>query len=258
MRLNRVLASALLGTAMASALAAQAPDPLTLAESVRGEIRVGWLSSDRTRVEAALKTADRATVLYPKDALLHHYLGYAVYRHLQLQPPPLDEPRRALLVRGLEALAAANRLTPMAESHILRWSLMAQTITDAGSAMGVLGPMQEELAKAMRLGKDNPRVWLVNGAGTFFTPEMWGGGAQASLEQLKKAEALYAGDRPGKAMPDWGRAETHAWLGIVHQRLGHAEESRRAYQEALRLEPGFLWVKDVLLPGLEKGIQPFP
>jgi len=110
----------------------------------------------------------------------------------------------------------------------------------------------------MRIGKENPRVWLVNGIGSLFTPAQWGGGSETALGQLTKAETLFKSDHPAKAMPDWGRAETYAWLGITHQKLGHKEESRLAYQEALRLEPGFVWVKEVLLPGLEKGVMPFP
>jgi tetratricopeptide (TPR) repeat protein len=233
------------------------PDPLTLAENLRGEIQAGWLAGDRPRLEAARKLADRATVLYPKNALLQHYLGYAAYRSVQL-PETSDEAKKALLVQGLSALATANQLEPMAESYILRWAMMAETITDAGSAMAVVGAMQEELAQAMRLGKENPRVWLVDGVGSFFTPPMWGGGPETALQHLTKAEALFKTDHPGKAMPDWGRAEVYAWLGVMHQKLGHTDESRRAYQEALRIEPGLLWVKDGLLPGLEKGIQPFP
>jgi len=260
MRTTTLLTTALLLLAAARPARAQgSPDPLTLAETIRGEIQAGWLAGDGPRLQAALKLADRATVLYPKEALLHHYLGYAVYRTIELPKIALSpEARDALLTQGLDALATANKLTPMAESYILRWSLLAQTITDAGSAMAVVGAMQDELAQATRLGKDNPRVSLVNGIGTFFTPPMWGGGPEAALAHLITAEALFKNDHPGKGMPDWGRAETYAWIGVMQQKLGHVDESRRAYQEALRLEPGFVWVRDNLLPGLEKGIQPFP
>lgn len=259
MRATQFFTTALLTLAATRSLSAQgAPDPLTLAETLRGEIQAGWLAADRFRLEAALKLADRATVLYPKDALLHHYLGYAAYRLVELPGGMTEETKKGFLNQGLEALATANKLSPMADSYILRWALMGQTITDAGSAMAVVTPMQQELAQAMRLGKDNPRVSLVNGVGTFFTPPMWGGGPDAALTLLTRAAELFKNDHPGKGMPDWGRAETQAWLGVVHQKLGHGEDSRRAYQEALRLEPGFVWVRDRLLPGLEKGIQPFP
>jgi tetratricopeptide (TPR) repeat protein len=236
-----------------------APDPVRLAETIRADIHSGWLTADRAKLETALRLADRGIVLFPKNALLQHYKGYAVYRIVQLPQIGLSESSRtALLTQGLEALAAANRLTPMAETYILRRALMAQSITDAGSGMAMVNPMQEELAQAMRIGKENPRLWLVNGIGSFFTPAQWGGGPEIALEHLTKAETLFKTDRPGKAMPDWGRAETYAWLGIVHQKLGHKEESKLAYQEALRLEPGFGWVRDTLLPGLERGVMPFP
>jgi tetratricopeptide (TPR) repeat protein len=237
----------------------QEPDPLKLAETLRADIQAGWLTGDRAKLESALRLADRATVLFPREALLHHYKGYAVYRIVQLPQLGLSEAAKtSLLTQGLDALAAANRLTPMPESYVLRRALMGQSITDAGSGMAMAQPMEEQLAQAMRTGKENPRVWLVNGVGSFFTPAQWGGGPEAALEQLNRAEAYFKSDRPGKGMPDWGRAETYAWLGIVHQKLGHKEESRRAYQEALRLEPGFVWVKEALLPGLEKGVMPFP
>lgn len=249
----------LLSVAAAGPLRAQAPSPLVLADSLRKEIDRAWLAGDRPRLDAALRLAGRATVIYPKEALPHHYEGYAVYRLFQMSnTAPFDGNKTELITRGLDALGAANQITPMAESYILRWSLMAQTITDAGSAMAVVGPMQEELAQAMRLGKENPRVWLVNGAGAFFTPAMWGGGPETALAHLTNAEAYFKNDHSAPAMPAWGHPETLAWLGIVHQKLGHAAEARAAFQEALRLEPGFLWVKDVLLPGLEKGVQPFP
>lgn len=259
MRSRLLLAASFLVVLAGRPGAAQSsPDPTALAEKLRADIQAGWLSADPTRLDAALKLADRATVLYPKDALLRYYLGYAAYRLVELPHGASEDTKKTLLTQGMAALADANRLAPMADAYILRWALMAQTITDAGSAMAVVTPMQEELAQATRLGKDNPRVWLVNGVGSFFTPPMWGGGPETALGHLIKAEALFRTDHPDKAMPDWGRAETYAWLGVVHQKLGHTEESRRAYQEALRLEPGFVWVKEGLLPGLEKGIQPFP
>ena len=236
-----------------------APDPLQLADSLRKEIDAAWLSGNRPRIDAARRFLDRATTLFPKDGLLLHYKAYAMYRSLEIRPGELSaETRNTMLDEGIRTFDESGKFTPLAESHALRWSLLGQTITDAGSAMAVMSTMQGELAQALRLGKDNPRVWLVQGQSAFFTPAQFGGGAAAALEHLTKAESLFNSDHPAKGMPDWGRAEVYAWLGIVHQKLGHADESRKAYQAALRIEPGFTWVKDGLLPGLERGVQPFP
>ena len=238
--------------------AAQAPDPARLADSLSRVMDSAFIAGERPRIEAAKRLLDRAAALYPKDGLLLHYQGYAIYRLVELPPLPVGKERDALLGEGIEGLKASEALLPLAETHALRWLLLAQTISDAGSAMAVLGDMQQEQADAERLGKDNPRVWLIEGVGTFFTPAGFGGGPEPALAKLQKAAELFGNDHPAKARPAWGRAEVQAWLGIVHQKLGHTAESRKAYQEALRIEPGFNWVKYQLLPGLDKGVQPFP
>jgi len=244
--------------ALAVPAAAQAPDPARLADSLSRVMDSAFIAGDRPRIEAAKRLFDRAASLYPKDGLLQHYRGYAVYRLANLPPEPTGAARDALMTEGLDALKTSAGLLPLAETHVLRWLLLAQTISDAGSAMAVLGDMQQEQADAERLGKDNPRVWLLEGVGTFFTPESFGGGAVPALEKLQKAAGLFSNDHPARGRPAWGRAEVQAWLGIVHQKLGHAADARKAYEEALRIEPSFNWVKGQLLPGLDKGVQPFP
>ncbi len=249
----------LLTLAPSPAPAQGAPDPLQLADSLRKEIDAASLAGSRPRIDAARRLLERAITLFPKDGLLLHYKAYTMYRSLQIRSEELPADTKAsLLDEAIRTFDESGKLTPLAESHALRWSLLGQSITDAGSAMAVMSTMQGELAQALRLGKDNPRVWLLQGQSAFFTPAQWGGGAGAALEHLTKAESLFKTDHPAKGMPDWGRAEVYAWLGIVHQKLGHADESRKAYQEALRIAPGYLWVKEELLPGLERGAQPFP
>lgn len=241
------------------ALRAQAPDPARLADSLCREIDAAWFAGDTPRLDAARRLADRATLLFPKDGLLLHYKGYALYRMLMRNANALSpETRNAWIAEGMAAFAASAKLRPLAESHALRRALLAQTITDAGSAMAVQPQMAQAQADAQRLGKTNPRVWLLEGEGAFFTPPMWGGGPEAALGHLQKAEELFASDHPASGMPAWGRAEVEAWIGIVQQKLGHADLSRKAYQEALRLEPGFGWVNAVLLPALDAGKLPFP
>lgn len=253
-----VILTALTASTALTALSAQAPDPARLADSLSRVIDSAVIAGDRPRIEAAKRLLGRASALYPKDGLLLHYRGYAVYRLANLPPEPTGAARDSLIAEGLEALKASAALLPLAETHVLRWILLAQTISDAGSAMAVLPDMQQEQADAERLGPNNPRVWLLEGVGTFFTPEGFGGGATPALEKIRKAAFLFAADHPRRGFPSWGKAEVLAWLGVVHQKLGQNAEARSSYEEALKIEPGFNWVKHQLLPGLAKGVQPFP
>jgi len=244
--------------ASASALRAQGgPDPLKLADSLRKEIEISALTADGPRLAAAYRLADRAVVLFPEDGLLLHYRAYALYRRTTLESPD-PEQKAKLLEDASLTLESSARLKPLAESHALRWSVLGQSISDQRSAMAI-GPILEmELAAARRLGPRNPRVAILQGMSAFFAPEMWGGGADRALEHLTRARILFKDDKPAVGLPAWGRAETEAWIGIVHQKQGRNDEARRAFDEALRMEPGFVWVSRVLIPGWAKGVLPFP
>ena len=53
-----------------------------------------------------------------------------------------------------------------------------------------------------------------------------------------------------------GRVDAHAWLGQVLARKGDRAAARAEYDEALALAPNSGWVKNVLVPALERGARP--
>ena len=93
-------------------------------------------------------------------------------------------------------------------------------------------------------------VRLVEGISAFHTPKVFGGGHEAAQEHFLAAIELFAEDAPQSPLPDWGHAETYAWLGQTHVALGQVEAVRTAFERALELEPGYVWVREVLLPGV--------
>jgi tetratricopeptide (TPR) repeat protein len=97
----------------------------------------------------------------------------------------------------------------------------------------------------------NPRVWLISGMSSMFTPKMFGGGSDKAEKDFKKAVELFASDNPMPPAPSWGRADVYIWLGQALQKEQKKEEARAAYQKALELQPGNQWVTRVLLPSLD-------
>ena len=95
-----------------------------------------------------------------------------------------------------------------------------------------------------------PHVRLLEGISAFHTPGMFGGGHEAALEHFLAAIELFAEDALQPPLPAWGHAEAYAWLGQTHVALGQTEAARTAYERALELEPGYVWVREVLLPGV--------
>lgn len=204
---------------------------------------VGALGAIRSRL-AAMPADGRA------GALATHYLAYAWYREASLleRGPRRDlalDSARALLERSLESL-------PLPESHAVLATVVGLQIDGSpwrGMRWGARIASSEQAAR--ELGATNPRVALQAGIDAFYTPLTFGGGLDRAERELGSAIDRFANDRPAAGLPSWGRAEAWAWLGRVRAKRGDAQGARAAYAKALEIEPGYEWVKRVLLPALD-------
>jgi tetratricopeptide (TPR) repeat protein len=119
-----------------------------------------------------------------------------------------------------------------------------------------LGPEADELVeRALHADPQNPRAWLVRGTSLLFKPAMFGGDKDKALEAFQHAAELFEHAPPpanDSLAPVWGRAEAQAWIGQALRALGRDEEALAAYRRALEIAPDFGWVRDHLLPSLER------
>lgn len=231
-------------------LTAQELDPATVAERLRTGLHAADLSGDSEALDQMATLARRAATAFPGDALVNHYLGYALYR---LAGPKMETDADGALTMLREAQSSLERsieIEAIPESHALLSSVLGMQIVDEADAMTLGMRSGVEMGRARALGPQNPRVRLLEGVSAFHTPEMWGGGHKAALGHFQAAIELFADDEPEVPLPAWGHAEAHAWLGRSYAALGRVDEARAAYERALEVAPGYAWVRDVLIPGL--------
>ena len=222
-----------------------------IADRVRNEVHGAFIAGNDSALADIVLIARRAVTALPDDALVNHYLGYALYR-LGMQALEDDNDLAIEALEESEAyLQRSMKIHPIAESHALLAAVLGMRIVDDETAMTLGMRSEAEMSKARKLGPANPRVRLLVGISAFHAPEMWGGGHDTALAHFLAAVELFAEDESAPPLPGWGLAETYAWLGRTHAALGNVEEARGAYERALELEPGYAWVRDVLLPGLE-------
>jgi tetratricopeptide (TPR) repeat protein len=213
---------------------------------------------DAARVHSALPQfaeiralLERGLTAFADDPYLLHYLGYALYVESTL--PGAEKSRGDLLAEAQTALEASLKHLELTESFALLSGVMGQRIGLNPLRAITLGSRSgEAMSRAHALGPDNPRVWLLDGVGAIFTPRMFGGGMDRAEERIRRAIALFEHDAPAPPAPRWGKAEAHLWLGQVLQRTGRRDEARVEYQRALGLEPENGWVRDVLMPALDR------
>ena len=231
-------------------LAAQTLDPGELAERLRTGLEEADISGNDDALGQMVILARRAVTAFPDDALLNHYMGYALYCLAGRTMETDTGAAHALLEEAGSYLERSIEIEPIAESHALLASSLGMRIDGPVSAMSLGMRSGTAMDRAKALGPNNPRVRLLEGISAFHSPKMFGGGHDAALEHFLAAIKLFADDAPKPPLPTWGHAEAYAWLGQTHAAMGQVEEARAAYQRALELEPGYGWVRDVLLPKL--------
>ena len=160
---------------------------------------------------------------------------------------------------AVEHLKKATEIDPQAaEAYALLSSVYGWQIGLSPMKTMILGPRVGQASrKAQQLAPDNPRVVLSAAISDFNTPEMFGGSKEKGLQGLQRAAELFAQEGPTDPIqPVWGHREAYAWLGIAYQGRGELESARAAFEKALEIDPDFGWVKDWLLPELEKTSSP--
>jgi len=244
-----VLAFTLIAPAFPN-LTAQELDPVNIAERLRAGLYEADITGDGEALARMETLARRAVTAFPDDALISHYLGYALYR---LAGPAMEtdaDGALAILAEAQSFLERSIEIEPIPESHALLSSVLGMRIVSEADAMTLGMQSGVEMGRARALGPQNPRVRLLEGIAAFHTPEMWGGGHRAALGHFQAAIELFAEDQPEAPLPAWGHAEAHAWLGQSYSALGKVNEARAAYERALEVAPAYAWVRDFLMPGL--------
>jgi len=96
-----------------------------------------------------------------------------------------------------------------------------------------------------------PYGWVEKGNAKYHSPAIVGGDYKEAVRCFAKAAALFEA-KPAEAKHNWLYLHSLVWLGKSYEKTGQNQAARDTYRKILAIEPGFLWVKNELLPAMEK------
>jgi tetratricopeptide (TPR) repeat protein len=180
-------------------------------------------------------------------AMLHYTVAYASWR-LAFAPAVPPEQQIAMLTDAESHLNEAVKLDPsFADAYGLLASVYGAQIgknPDLGMTLGE--QVGEILGRALSLDANNPRLLLIQGLIVFHTPPEFGGDPKQGEALLRRGLQLFAQEPAARPWPNWGRYDTHAWLGQMLFARGDKEGARAEYNAALAIAPGSGYVKYLL------------
>ncbi|HYE58485.1 MAG TPA: hypothetical protein VD948_08260 [Rhodothermales bacterium] len=234
---------------------AQSPETTQLLLDTRARITEGWHRLDRSILADAAAAASRATGDRSNAAFAHYYAGLALYHQVSLVRD--DEATQLRLIN--EAIthleAATNQRRNFADALALLSIALGRKVMLHTASAFTQGPRIGQLmSRARRLEPSNPRVAYLEAVALYSRPKLLGGDKVRGLEALQRAAVLFeqegaTGTREA-LLPNWGREDVQAWIGLAHLEAGRLAEADVAFQRALALVPTFGWVQRVLMPRL--------
>lgn len=112
------------------------------------------------------------------------------------------------------------------------------------------GPKSLNYAKkAVETDSNNYFGYAQLGNAYFYMPAAFGGSKKIAFENFRKARALMEKD-PSLTKENWNYLSLLVTIAQSHAYLKEYEEAKAEYENILKIEPGFLYVKDDLLPKL--------
>lgn len=122
----------------------------------------------------------------------------------------------AVLDKAMEVTKAAEAISPD-NSEIVTlqsWITSMKISVDPMNRGQKLGMEASVLtSRAIELDPENPRPYLLQGTGLFYTPEQFGGGKDKAQKVLEKAVEKFNSFKPkNKLMPDWGKERAMSLL----------------------------------------------
>jgi len=200
-----VLLSSMVVNAQSEKYAAAMQKDLDMFDSAKTTADFQGVAAAFERIGAAEKT----------QWLLYYYAGLALTMP-GWTDTKLDKDANAERIKALCDKADALAKDNTDKSEILAIRNMAATqqmIVDPPTRWSTYG--QEGagyLSKAKQLNPNNPRLYYLEGAGIFGTPEQFGGGKTKAKPVLQKAVELFKADQPKPMYPRWGQKQAEEML----------------------------------------------
>ena len=211
----------------------------TLLAGVAEEARRARDHQDRAALEATATRARAAAEKQPRDVRLQHEAALAAaYLAEVLAEVQEQAAARQAAEAGLPAAERAAALDPKSgEYHRLLGALCGLAVPPRNLPLALQYGRRslEALDRALALEPGSAAVYVSRGIGKYYLPAMLGGGADAALQELRRAVDL-----------DPKSQEAELWRGLALRKAGRNAEARRALSRALELNPERKWVRQQL------------
>jgi hypothetical protein len=153
-----------------------------------------------------------------KEWLPRYYAAYCFITSTLFDEMSEDEKHQKLDMAQKEMDVLKGQAPDESEVYVLQAFLYQLRITDLSKGMKFSSLTNEALAVAEKLDSGNPRICYLRGTNIYYTPKMFGGGAEKAKPLFEKAAKMFETFQPGNPLyPSWGKQHNTQMLEMYNQ-----------------------------------------
>lgn len=133
-----------------------------------------------------------------------------------------------------------------AEAYILKFAVSSNRwMYEPNKMNDILSFQAEAKDLAKKHDPDNPRLYLVDGMNTYYTPEMFGGGADKALPLFEKSYELFKTYKPvDETYPNWGKDQVCGYLALCCIKNDKLDDAKSWIDKGLEADPDSDFIKN--------------
>ncbi|MBD2768634.1 hypothetical protein IC235_12120 [Hymenobacter sp. BT664] len=204
-------------TALASAARPAAAASTGYADLMAATITELLGTGDPAQLKQLASKFERAGTVAPADWLPPYYQSYALML-TAFQSKEDGDVKDKYLDQAEAALARASKQGGDASELLVLQAYIYQarlSVSPMMRSMKYPSMVTQTLEEAKKHNPNNPRIYLVQANNLYYTPKMFGGGADAAKPYYEQAKAKFAVAKPANSLvPSWGERQV---LGRLKQ-----------------------------------------
>jgi tetratricopeptide (TPR) repeat protein len=133
-----------------------------------------------------------------------------------------------------------------AEAYILKYAVISNRwMYEPNKMNDIIAAQTEAKNLASKYDPDNPRLYLVEGINTYYTPEMFGGGVDKAQPLLEKSYELYKTYKPvDETYPNWGKDQVCGYLALCCIKNDKLDDAKSWIDKGLKEDPDSDFIKN--------------
>lgn len=191
---------------------------------------------------------ERILQLKKNEWMVNYYIGLVdmLISYSAMQKKDND----ALKKYTESSLDVLNKATDLkddfAEAYILKFAVNSNRwMYEPNKMNDIIAKQSEAKDLAAKYDPDNPRLFLIDGINTYYTPESFGGGVDKAMPLLQKSCDLFKTYKPvDETYPEWGKDEACGYLALCYINTDKLDEAKKWIDAGLEADPNSEFIKE--------------